>query len=313
MQPGRHHLESVGISTSTARPPSSSGRFPDGGAWRIEIPSVEGPEPLEAMLDEATRLEVPVHRASQGGGVKMLDKAEIADMMSIADERGVELSLFLGPRDPWVAEGSNGSPSSGLGPCAGGVAQLGQCLDDAVRAAELGVRTLLVSDEGVLWAAHRLRAQGGLPADLRLRISVPSGPVNPATCVVWAGLGADSVDVPGNLTAAQIAELRAASPVVLDFYLVSPSDVGGFMRLYDGPELIRVGAPIYLKFGLRNFPSLHPVGRHPRTAVVQSAHERVRRARLALDIIARSGGSPSPMSEPGDPRPPVPPRLTFAS
>jgi hypothetical protein len=42
---------------------------------------------------------------------------------------------------------------------------------------------------------------------------------------------------------------------------------------------------------------------------VSTARERVRRARLALDILERGGGAPLPMSPVGDPTVPVPPRF----
>jgi hypothetical protein len=46
--------------------PDSMKRFPDGAQYRVEIPSTEGPRCLEAVLDEAERLDVRVHRISQG-------------------------------------------------------------------------------------------------------------------------------------------------------------------------------------------------------------------------------------------------------
>jgi hypothetical protein len=182
-------------------------------------------------------------------------------------------------------------------------------VEEAERAVGLGVKCLLVADEGVLWAAHRLRAAGELPADLRFKVSVLVGPVNPAGLQVMAALGADSVNVPSDLTIAQVAELRAASPAAIDMYVEAPDDVGGFVRLYDSSELIRVAAPIYLKFGLRNAPAIYPVGAHLREVAVSSARERVRRARLALDILERAGGAPLPMSPVGAPTLPVPPRF----
>ena len=44
--PGDEQLQALGLDAAATRPPTSDQRFPDGGAWRIEIPSVEGPEPL---------------------------------------------------------------------------------------------------------------------------------------------------------------------------------------------------------------------------------------------------------------------------
>jgi hypothetical protein len=310
MLPGEQRLQRLGYSVETARPVTSGVRFPDGGAWRVEIPSVEGPGPLEAVLDEAARLDVPLHRVSQGSGVMMLSDGDVKDMVSLAASRSAELSLFLGPRGTWDVGTTARSDSGGSGPRARGTDQLGQCIEDAVRAAELGVRNVLVADEGVLWACHRMRLDGTLPADFRFKVSVLTGPVNPAALAVWAGLGADSVNVPSDLTVSQVAELRATSPAALDFYLETPDDAGGIVRLYDGAELIRVGAPIYLKFGLRNAPGIYPVGQHLREVAIASGRERVRRARLALDIIDRAGGAELPMSPLGDPTLPSPPRFS---
>jgi hypothetical protein len=181
---------------------------------------------------------------------------------------------------------------------------------DCARAAELGVRNVLVADEGVLWAAHQLREAGELPADMRFKVSVLTGPTNPAAFRVWAGLGADSINVPSDLSVSQIAELRAASDATLDLYVESPDDVGGFVRLYDTAELIRVAAPVYIKFGLRLAPGIYPVGRHLRSVAADTGRERVRRARLALDIVERGGGPPLEMSPIGQPELPVPERFS---
>jgi hypothetical protein len=167
----------------------------------------------------------------------------------------------------------------------------------------------LVADEGVLWAGYRLRAAGELPADLRFKVSVLIGPANPLGFQVTAALGGDSINVPSDLTIEHLAEVRALSPATIDMYVEAPDDIGGFVRLYDTPDLIRVAAPIYLKFGLRNAPSIYPVGRHLLGVAVATGRERVRRARLALDILDRLGGPPLPMSPLGDPSLPVPPRF----
>ena len=66
----------------------SDARFADGLRYRIEIPSVEGPRVLAAVLEEAERRSVPVRRVSQGSGVMMLTDEEIREMARSGPTRG---------------------------------------------------------------------------------------------------------------------------------------------------------------------------------------------------------------------------------
>ena len=50
--------------------------------------------------------------------------------------------------------------------------------------------------------------------------------------------------------------------VPLDVSVEAPDSIGGFVRLHEIPELIRVAAPVYVKFGLRNAPDVYPAGSH---------------------------------------------------
>lgn len=277
--------------------------FPGGGAFRVEIPSVESEDALEALLTAAQTSGVPVHRVSQGSGVMMLGDDEISSMLRMSADAGVELCLFLGPRGTWDVGAQRSSVAGSLGPRARGHDQLWQCVSEAQRACALGVRCLLVADEGVLWVLHRLRESGNLPADLRLKVSVLTGPANPAAARVLEGLGADSLNVPSDLSIQQFGELRAATPVAFDVYVEAPDDIGGFVRQYDAAEIIQVAAPVYLKFGLRHHPPLYPSGGHLAALVTTTAVERVRRARLALDLITRLGckATASPVPAAGTP------------
>src|SRR5207249_5412353 len=75
--------------------------YPDGAQYRVEIPSTEGPRCLEAVLAEAERLDVVVHRVSQGSGVFMQTDAELDELARQADEARVEVSLFARPNAAW--------------------------------------------------------------------------------------------------------------------------------------------------------------------------------------------------------------------
>ncbi len=75
----------------------------------------------------------------------------------------------------------------------------------------------------------------------------------------------------------------------MDMYIEAPDDLGGYVRMYEVAELIRRGAPLYLKFGLSKAPGIYPYGHHMRELTLATAKERVRRGRLALDLLARHG------------------------
>jgi hypothetical protein len=200
-RPGEQVLTALGLAAPALDPADASPHtFPGGGRWRTEIPSCEGPEALAVVLKESSRLDVPIHRISQGSGVWMLTDAEITEMVEATGERDIELCLFTGPRGTWDTGGSVRSDSRGAGLRARGHDAVAGCVEDAVRATELGVKCLLVADEGVLWTLHRARTAGILPADTTLKVSALIGPVNPASYAVYEQLGADSVNVPSDLT-----------------------------------------------------------------------------------------------------------------
>jgi Peptidase family U32 len=285
-------LAGLGLSGATAAPPPSPVRFPDGAHYRIEIPSVEGPKCLDAVLTEAERLDVPVTRVSQGSGVGMLTDAEIGEMVKLAGGQGVELSLFARPCAAWGPSAmARAAAGGGLAATAWGREQLVAVVDEIRRAADLGVRSVLVSDLGVLSVLGRLRAAGVLPADLQAKVSVMLPVANPASARVLVDLGANTLNLPTDLSLAQIAEIRAAVDVPVDVYVEAPDNLGGFVRHHELPTLISVAAPVYVKFGLRNAPDVYPSGTHLDDLTVGLSRERVRRARLGLDLLARHGTS----------------------
>jgi hypothetical protein len=135
----------------------------------------------------------------------------------------------------------------------------------------------------------RRRTPERLPAAGHAGEGLGDAAVNPSAARVLAGLGASTINVPTDLTLPQLAAIRAVVDVPLDVYVESPDNLGGFLRHHEIPELVRVCAPVYLKFGLRNAPDVYPAGTHLEQLVVALGRERVRRARLGLDRLARSG------------------------
>jgi hypothetical protein len=269
-------------------PPASRKRFPDGAQYRVEIPSVEGPEVLAAVLAEADRRGVPVHRVSQGSGTMLLTDAEVAAMASTAAARSIEVSLFTRPLAGWdTGAAASASGATALATQARGTEQLVYCLEDLRRAAELGIRSVLVTDLGVLRVAARMRAAGELPAGFGFKVSVQMGLSNPPAIQLAEQLGATTYNVPTDLSLPQLAAIRAAVDIPLDIYVESPDDQGGFVRHFEIAEIVRVAAPVYLKFGLRNAPNIYPSGSHLATLATALGVERVRRAEIGLGLLAR--------------------------
>jgi hypothetical protein len=274
--------------------PDSDKRFPDGAQYRVEIPSTEGPLCLDAVLEEAARHDVRVHRVSQGSGVFLQTDAELDAMAATAAAAHVEVSLFARPNAAWDASAASRAPAGGVfAPTARGQEQVVAVLDDARRAAAHGFRSVLVADIGVLSAFAEARRAGLLPDEMQAKVSVMLPAANPPAARVLEQLGADTINLPTDLTLAQIAAIRAAVDVPLDIYVEAPDNIGGFVRLHEIPELIRVAAPVYVKFGLRNAPDVYPAGSHLDSTTIALSRERVRRARLGMELLARSGYEPS--------------------
>jgi hypothetical protein len=196
------------------------------------------------------------------------------------------LSLFVGPRAGWDT-GAQFMARSGrnLGARQRGMDQLVYALEDIQRACSLGIRSVLVADEGLLWVANEMRQAGELPSDLVYKLSVQIGTANPAAALVMERLGGGTLNPPTDLSLAQLAAIRQATTMPLDVYIEAPDDFGGFVRHYEIAELVRVAAPIYLKFGLRNAPDVYPSGTHLEPTVIALSRERVRRASIGLALL----------------------------
>jgi hypothetical protein len=289
MKSSRDFLLSQGLPAGDpASAPASAARFPDGGQYRIEIPSTEGPRSLAVVLEEAAARQVPVHRVSQGSGIMLMTDAEITSMLDLGRAAGIEVNLFIGPRATFdIGAQAFSAAGKALGLSARGADQLVYSFEDVRHAAKLGLRSVLVSDLGVLQLVGKAKRTGDLPADLVIKTSVMMAPANPASARILEDLGASTINIPSDLTIPQIAAIRAAISVPIDFYVEAPDNIGGFIRYYEIPELIRVAAPIYLKFGLRNSPDVYPAGTHLENTVVALSRERVRRAQIAMGMIAR--------------------------
>ena len=289
MKQTRSSLERQGLpGADLSDSPASTKRFPDGAQYRIEIPSTEGPRALAAVLDEAAKRRTPIHRVSHGSGIMLLTDDEISEMATLGRQAAIEVNLFIGPRATFdIGAQAYSAAGKSLGLALRGADQLVYALEDVKRALRLGIDSVLVSDLGLLAVIGRMKRAGELPGALIIKTSVMMAPANPASARLLEDLGATTINVPSDLTLPQVAAIRAAIDAPIDFYIEAPDNIGGFIRYYELPDLIRVAAPIYVKLGLRNSPDIYPSGGHIETTAVAMSRERVRRAQIAQEMIAR--------------------------
>lgn len=268
--------------------PSSSLRFPDGEAFHLEIPSTEGPDSFEAVLDEARKHNIRVHRVSQGSGIWMLTDEEIQRMVAIGAANDVEVCLFVGPRAGWDTGRQATTPGGQiLSGSLRGADQLSYGLEDVIHGCDLGVRSILVADLGQLYVIGKLKEKGDLPSDLIVKVSASLPVANPAAARLYEDLGATTLNLAVDLSLPALAAIRAAVTLPVDLYIESSDDFGGIMRYYEIPEIVRVAAPVHLKFAVRNSPSVYPSGGHLQSQVELLSRERVRRAALGLALLDR--------------------------
>jgi len=287
MEKSRQFVEGLGYpSGDLYNLPTSTKRFPDGAQYRIEIPSVEGIEALRAVFDEADKLGIEIHRVSQGSGIMLLSDDEIRQMGDLCSQRQVELSLFVGPRGTWDISAQQ---FQGAGGAAGlrheGMDQLIYAIEDMKRVARLGIRGALVGDEGLLKLSKELKLAGELPKDFVVKCSVQMMASNPVSIKILEELGADTYNVPTALTLPKLASIRSVIDIPIDIYIEVPDTLGGFLRYYEIPEIIRVLSPVYIKFGLRNHPDVYPSGKHLEKLNLDLARERVNRANIGIRMI----------------------------
>jgi hypothetical protein len=286
---GADILARRGITAEAPTAPSAL-RFPDGAHFRVEIPSVEGPAVLRAVLAAAADAGVTVNRVSQGSGAMLLAESELAEMARIGADSGIEVSLFVGPREEWdIGRSAYAADGPALAGQLRGTRQLRYALDDVLRGVEQGIRGFLIADLGLLELVAELQAAGELPASVVWKVSAVMAPSNPLSLRQLERLGASTVNVPSDVTLGQLAELRAIAALPIDLYVEAPDGMGGIVRGHEAADLIAVAAPMYMKLGLRNARPLYPSGLHIEADAAAIGREKVHRARVALEWIRRSG------------------------
>lgn len=251
MKETREFLEKIGMPGGDLYTlPTSDKRFDDGGQYRFEVPGIQGPKVMEALLEEIDRYGLYLHRVTQTKGIMSLSDNDIEQMVKLAQQANVELILAIGPRATTDTSASVNTPEGvRMGYRLRGQEQVVRAIEDVKRAAAIGCRGFLVYDEGCLWALNEMRKAGEIPADCHFKVSAHTGFANPCSAHLLESIGADSLNPVRDIQVQMLAAMRQAVNVPIDIHTENPKSTGGFIRHYEVPEFIRVAAPIYLKTG----------------------------------------------------------------
>jgi hypothetical protein len=243
-------LNKIGIKKPDMDLSNSNKRFPDGAQYRFEVPGIQNPGAMTALLEELENYEVMIHRVTQTKGIMLLTDQEIIKMVDLARNAKIELFLSIGPRATYDTSASAKTREGArIGYRLRGYDNIFYAIEDVKRAVDLGVRGIVVYDEGLLWLLGKMREKGELPSNVHFKVSAHCGHGNPASAILLESLGTDSFNPVRDLQISMLAAIREAIDIPLDIHTENPKSSGGFIRHYEAPEIIRKACPVYLKTG----------------------------------------------------------------
>ena len=249
MNDTKKFLEKIGIG-SVLDDYASSKRFNDGGQFRFEVPGIQSPKTMNALLENASKNNIFIHRVTQTKGIMMLTDEEIIEMTDLAKIYGCELFLSVGPRATYDTSATvHTKEGSRIGYRLRGYDNLVYAVEDVKRACELGVRGILLYDEGLLWVLNQMRSVGEIPTNVHFKLSAHAGHSNAAAAKLLEQIGLNSLNPVRDLQIPMIASIRNATGIALDLHTENPKSTGGFIRHYEVPKFIKVASPVYLKTG----------------------------------------------------------------
>ena len=230
--------------------PTSDKTFEDGSRYRFEVPGIQSPVTMKALLEEIDSYNLAIHRVTQTKGIMMLTDEEISEMVSLSKEWNVELFLAIGPRATNDTSASVNTPEGQrMGYRLRGQDQIVRSMEEVRRGVALGCNSFLVYDEGCLWILNEMRKQGEIPKNCHFKVSAHMGYGNPCSAKLMESIGADSINPVRDIQLQMLASIRQAIGIPIDIHTENPVSTGGFIRHYEVPEMIRVASPIYLKTG----------------------------------------------------------------
>jgi len=231
--------------------PTSQQTFPDGANYRIEIAGVERASTMEAMILEARKRDVTIHRVIAAvGGSTYCEFEELEAISQMAREEQIEVVMTVGHRKGWDVGAKESATSEGALQAfrLRGSDHISYHIADMMRCIEAGHRAFLVYDEGVLYLLNEMRQSGLIPPETMFKFSVFGGYCSAAGARLIESMGANSMNPSSDVSLPILGGIRKAVSIPLDVYIIIVDAFGGMFRAYEAPEIARIASPCYFKF-----------------------------------------------------------------
>ena len=228
----------------------SKKRFTDNSQFRFEVPGIQGPKSMKALLEELPKYKIYIHRVTQTKGIMTLTDDEIIKMVELANEFQIELVLSIGPRATYDTSATVlTKEGQRMGLRLRGQDQIIRAVEDINRAIKLGCKSFLIYDEGLMWLLDKMRNENLLSTNIKFKISAHCGHGNPCSARLLESIGANSLNPVRDIQLQMLSAIRQSIDIPLDIHTENPASSGGFIRHYEVPDIIRIASPVYLKTG----------------------------------------------------------------
>ncbi len=249
MKKTKYSLKKLGINEISSNYVSKK-RFSDGSQYKFEVPGIQNPSTLISLISACEEKDVKIHRVTQTKGIMFLTDEEIEEMVKLAKSNMLDLFLSVGPRAVYdTSATAQTKEGSRIGYRLRGYDNLVYAIEDVKRALNLGVRRIVIYDEGLLYVLAKMRENGEIAKDTKFKLSAHAGAANPASAKLFESIGLNSFNPVRDLSISMIGSIRDAIDIPIDIHTENPKSTGGFIRHYEVPEIIRVASPVYLKTG----------------------------------------------------------------
>ncbi len=277
--------------------PDSPKKFPDGANYRIEVSGIETVSILGAVVDEAKKQKIPIHRAiATVAGSSFYSDNDLTALAHLAAKEKIEVIICPGD----LAHGFFGNPNRNLN--WQNAKEMNSYICEIFRCVDIGFRGFLVWSGPMLKVLNNLRFQDELPEETIFKVSTFANSCNVYDFFSHAEDGANTINAANGLTLANLSQIRRSlcDEVAIDVHITFWQQVivkvprGEFhsitvpySRIEDAPEIARVASPVYFKFEKGNLGiGVYDLSKQNWTEKHLAEHKR-EDVRTAAEIVRR--------------------------